>query len=64
MASWLRALAALPKVLSSIPSNHMEIELRTSGTKWEFPQPSRMGSESPSGIKAYMQIEHSNMQNK
>ncbi|KAM7335327.1 hypothetical protein ACRRTK_005804 [Alexandromys fortis] len=23
MAQWLRALAALPEVLSSIPSNHM-----------------------------------------
>jgi hypothetical protein len=23
MAQWLKALAALPKVLSSIPSNHM-----------------------------------------
>ncbi|CAO2579842.1 hypothetical protein LEMLEM_LOCUS1172 [Lemmus lemmus] len=23
MAQWLRALPALPKVLSSIPSNHM-----------------------------------------
>jgi hypothetical protein len=25
MAQWLRALTALPKVLSSIPSNHMVV---------------------------------------
>jgi hypothetical protein len=48
MAQWLRALTALPEVLSSIPSNHM---VAHNHLLWD-PMPS-------SGTQVYMQIEHS-----
>jgi hypothetical protein len=34
MTPWLRALAALPKVLSSTPSNHMELTTICNGIFW------------------------------
>jgi hypothetical protein len=45
MAQWLRALAALPEILSSIPNNHM---LAHNHLSWDLmPSP---------GIQVYMQI--------
>jgi hypothetical protein len=48
MAQWLRALAALPGVLSSILSNHI---VAHNHLQW-VPMPSSI-------MQAYMQIEHS-----
>jgi hypothetical protein len=45
MAQSLRALSALPEVLSSIPSNHMVAH----NHQYWYPMPS-------SGMQAYMQI--------
>ena len=47
MAQWLRALAALPKVLSSIPRNHM---VAHNHLKW--------GLMPSSSMQVYKQIEH------
>jgi hypothetical protein len=51
MAQWLRALVALPEVLSSIPSNHMVAHYHLS---WDL-MPS-------SGMQIYMQTEYSSTQ--
>jgi hypothetical protein len=48
VAQWLKVLAALPEVLSSIPSNHMVAQ---NHLQWD-PVPSL-------GTQMYMQIEHS-----
>jgi hypothetical protein len=47
MVQWLRALVALPEVLSSIPSNHM---LSHNHLSWDL-MPS-------SGVQTYRKTEH------
>jgi hypothetical protein len=48
MAQWIRALTALPEVMSSIPSNHMVVH---NHLKWDL-----LPSQS---MQVYMQIEYS-----
>ena len=50
MAQWLRALTALPEVLSSIPSNHMVAHNRL---EWD-PMPSFGVSEDSDSVLTYI----------
>jgi hypothetical protein len=50
MAQWLRALTALPEILSSIPSNHM---VAHNHLQWDL-MPSSGVSEESNGLLIYI----------
>jgi hypothetical protein len=50
MAQWLRALPALPEVLSSIPSNHMVVH---NHLQWNL-MPSSSVSEDSNSVLTYI----------
>ena len=56
MDQWLRALTALPEVLSSIPSNHM---VAHNHMQWD-PMPSSSVSEGSFSILTYIKFKKEN----